>query len=85
VAAGPILAALSGSALGGSLGLAIGTFVGWGIPKYEAKQYENGLKEGHILLSIHGENETELLTARDILEKNGASDIAITTEQVRED
>ena len=85
VAAGPILAALSGSALGGSLGLAIGTFVGWGIPKYEAKQYEAGLKDGHILMSIHGDTDEELRTAKAILEKNGAMDISITNDTSHKD
>lgn len=81
IAAGPILAALSGSAIGGSLGLAIGTFIGWGVPKYEATQYEKGLREGQILISIHGESGDDLRAASDILEKNGAVDIAITQEK----
>ncbi|MCE5316061.1 MAG: hypothetical protein LLG04_01685 [Parachlamydia sp.] len=81
IAAGPILAALSGSAVGGSLGLAIGSLVGWGIPEYEAKQYEAGLKKGHILMSVHGRTGNELQAACDILEKQGATDIAITDEE----
>lgn len=82
IAAGPILAALSGSALGGSLGLALGSLVGWGIPEYEAKQYESGLKKGHILMSVHARTERELRTASDILEKQGAMDVAITQEKI---
>lgn len=81
IAAGPILAALSGSALGGSLGLAIGSMVGWGIPKYEANQYESGLKKGHILMSVHARSEEELSAARDIMVKQGATDVSITQEK----
>ncbi len=38
VAAGPLVAALCGSAVGGALGLFIGALVGLGIPEYEAKK-----------------------------------------------
>ncbi len=56
IAAGPIIAALSGIGSGGVLGGIIGALVGMGIPEYEAKRYEGRIKEGGILLSVHCDN-----------------------------
>lgn len=83
IAAGPLMAALGGSAVGGSLGLLIGALVGAGIPEYEVKKYEAGLKAGNILISVHTENETEIKKATDIFKKEGAKDISSTYEKAR--
>lgn len=83
IAAGPIMAALSGSAIGGGLGLLIGALVGAGIPEYEAKQYEKGLKEGMILISVHAENDEEIKLATDIMKKEGAKDISSSREKTK--
>lgn len=80
IAAGPIMAALSGSAVGGGVGLLIGALIGSGIPEYEAKKYEAGLKEGNILISIHADNDEEIHKANEILKKEGAKDISSTSE-----
>src|SRR6202048_4973850 len=39
IAAGPIMAALAGSAVGGAIGGFAGVLIGMGIPEYEAKRY----------------------------------------------
>jgi hypothetical protein len=83
IAAGPIMAALSGSAIGGSVGLLIGALVGAGIPEYEAKKYETGLKAGHILLSVHVDDSDEKNRAHDIMKKEGAKDISTTSEKAK--
>lgn len=83
IAAGPIVAALSGSAAGGGLGLLIGALVGTGIPEYEAKKYETGLKAGNILISVHTERSEEITKATDILKKEGARDIASSREKTK--
>ena len=80
IAAGPILSALSGSAIGGSLGLLIGGLVGSGIPEYEAKKYEAGLKSGNILMSVHADNDKEIDRAEEILKSCGAKDISASSE-----
>jgi hypothetical protein len=46
IAAGPIMAALSGAAAGATTGGVVGALVGLGIPEYEAKAYEERLKTG---------------------------------------
>ena len=81
IAAGPIMAALSGSAVGGSMGLLIGALIGSGIPEYEAKKYETGLKHGNILISVHAENEEEIKHATEIMKHEGAKDISNSTEK----
>src|SRR5436853_6507654 len=53
IAAGPIMAALSGAAAGATAGGLTGALVGLGIPEYEAKQYESKVKGGNILISVH--------------------------------
>jgi len=40
IAAGPIMAALAGAGVGGAVGGLTGALIGMGIPKYEAKRYE---------------------------------------------
>src|SRR5450631_4324958 len=52
IAAGPIMAALSGLGVGGAVGGMVGALVGLGIPEYEAKRYEGRVKDGGILLSV---------------------------------
>ena len=83
IAAGPIMAALSGSAVGGGVGLLIGALVGSGIPEYEAKKYEAGLKEGNILISVHTDNNDEIKSGSDIMKKEGAKDISSTSEKTK--
>src|SRR5215208_6621539 len=51
IAAGPLLAALSGVAVGGTVGGLIGALAGMGVPEYEAKRFEGKVREGNILLS----------------------------------
>lgn len=83
IAAGPIMATLSGSALGGGVGLLIGALIGSGIPEYEAKKYETGLKAGNILLSVHADNDEEINRANEILKKEGAKDISSAREKAK--
>lgn len=83
IAAGPLMAALAGSGIGGSLGMLIGALVGMGIPEYEAKRYEDSLKSGGILISVHTNNSEDVERASDLLKKEGATDISTTFEKMR--
>jgi hypothetical protein len=80
IAAGPILAALSGAAVGAAMGGVVGALVGFGIPEYEAKQYEGKLRSGNILVSVHTESAAERKQATDVFRRLGASDIGTQTE-----
>ena len=80
IAAGPIMAALSGAAAGGAVGTLAGALVGLGIPEYEAKQYEGKVKNGNILISVHTEDSKERNTAKEIFDRAHAEDISYTGE-----
>ena len=80
IAAGPILAALSGVAAGGAVGGLAGGLVGLGIPEYEAKQYEGKVKNGNILISVHTEDSKERSIAKKIFDGAHADDISYSGE-----
>jgi Protein of unknown function (DUF2934) len=80
IAAGPIIAALSGGAIGAGVGGLTGGLIGLGIPEYEAKRYEGKVKEGGILISVHSENNSETSSAKAIFKEEGAYDISSTGE-----
>ena len=80
IAAGPIIAALSGVAIGAAVGGIAGGLIGLGIPELEAKRYEGKIKEGNILISVHTDNSAEISRAKDIFTKAGAQDICSTGE-----
>lgn len=52
VIAGPIAAGLVGAGAGGLTGGIVGALVGSGIPKDRAKYYEEGIKEGGIVMGV---------------------------------
>ena len=80
IAAGPIMAALAGSAVGGVVGGVAGALIGLGIPEYEAKRYEGRLQKGGILLSVHSDDSEWTKHAKEVLERTGAEDISSTGE-----
>jgi hypothetical protein len=81
IAAGPIVAALTGVGVGGAIGGLTGALIGMGIPEYEAKRYEGRVKEGGILLSVHSDNSDWTSKAKDILKRTGAEDVSSAGEE----
>lgn len=82
IAAGPIVAALSGVAIGATVGGITGGLIGLGIPELEAKRYEGKIKKGNILISVHTDNAVQITQAKDIFAKAKAHDICVTEESV---
>jgi hypothetical protein len=80
IAAGPLLAALSGAAAGAAVGGIAGGLIGLGIPEIEAKRYEGKIKGGNLLISVHTESSEEQKRAADIFKTAKADDICSTTE-----
>jgi hypothetical protein len=80
IAAGPIMAALSGAAAGGAIGGLTGALVGMGIPEFEAKRYEGKVKSGNALISVHCDNSQESDQVKNIFKEEGAEDIATGSE-----
>lgn len=81
VAAGPIMAALAGTTLGGAFGGVAGALVGLGIPEYEAKRFESSINQGGILISVKVTDAASEALAKDILNRCGATDISVKTDQ----
>jgi hypothetical protein len=52
VVAGPVAAALAGAGAGAATGGLVGALIGWGIPEERVKRYEQGVKEGGILMGV---------------------------------
>jgi hypothetical protein len=80
IAAGPLMALLGGVGVGGALGGLTGALIGAGTPEYVAKQYEGGIQDGHILLSVHCDDAEWRSAAKEILERTGADHISSTGE-----
>lgn len=80
IAAGPIMAALGGAAIGTAAGGILGALVGMGIPEFEAKRYDAKIREGNILISVHTEDSKQRDVAKDIFKRNGAEDISTGSE-----
>jgi hypothetical protein len=57
-----------------------GALIGMGIPEFEAKRYEDRLKKGGILLSVHCDTSEEIKRAKEVLERTSAEDVSSTGE-----
>jgi hypothetical protein len=80
IAAGPLMAALSGAAAGAAIGGVAGALIGMGIPEIEAKKYEGKLRGGNILVAAHVDNSEEETRAKEVFRREGAHDISSTSE-----
>jgi hypothetical protein len=74
VAAGPIVAALSGLGAGAATGGLAGALVGLGIPDHEAKFYKEEIGKGGILVGVYA-HQDRIDTARKILDAAGAEKV----------
>lgn len=59
VIAGPIAAALVGAGAGGMAGGLVGALVGMNIPEERVKEYEEGIKQGGILMGVRTKNDDD--------------------------
>ena len=80
IAAGPIMAALSGVAVGAAVGGIAGGLIGMGIPEFEAKRYEDMVKGGNILMSVHAETSEQTQRIKELFRNAGAEDISTSRE-----
>jgi uncharacterized protein (TIGR02271 family) len=60
VIAGPLAAALVGAGAGGAAGGLLGALIGWGIPEETVKHYEQGIKNGGILMGVRPRSEEDV-------------------------
>jgi hypothetical protein len=52
IAAGPLAAAFAGAAIGAATGSLVGALNGSGVPEFEAKAYDQGIREGSTLVIV---------------------------------
>lgn len=81
IAAGPIMAALSGVAIGAAVGGIGGALIGMGVPEYEAKSYAASVNNGKTLIAVHCADSKQAKDVRDILDKAGATDISTVNDR----
>lgn len=73
ILAGPLVAGLAGAGAGGLAGGLIGSLIGWGIPEEHAKQYEQELKNGGIVMGVTPRSEEDAHYFRSQWNKNQSS------------
>jgi hypothetical protein len=74
IAAGPLASVLAGTGIGAAAGGLIGGLTAVGIPEHEAERYSEGLRQGHILMTVHApENRIDM--ANRIMQEHGALDV----------
>ena len=61
VIAGPLAAAAAGAGAGAAGGGLIGALIGWNIPEERVKEYEEGIKNGGILMGVRTKNDDDAL------------------------
>jgi len=81
IAAGPIVAALTGAGVLGAAGGIVGALVGLGVPELEAKRYEEEIKRGRILVSVHCDSVGTAHKARKVLEDAGGRAVFLSGEE----
>ena len=81
IAAGPIVAAITGAGVGSAIGGIAGALIGLGVPELEARRYEEEVKRGGMLLSVHCGDVRFAESARKILASTGAKDVFVTADR----
>ncbi len=59
VVAGPLAAAIAGAGAGAAGGGLVGALIGWNMPEERVKDYEEGIKNGGILMGVHARNDED--------------------------
>jgi hypothetical protein len=73
--AGPIAAALAGAGAGGATGGLIGALVGAGIPEERVKHYEEGIKNGGIMMGVTPRNPEDAAYFEEDWKKNRGEEV----------
>ena len=82
IAAGPLAVALAGATIGTATGGLVGALNGLGVPEFEAKAYDEGIREGGTLL-IARMSDDLLSLATEILREHHALQIDQFPHQMR--
>lgn len=74
LAAGPIIATLTGAGIGAAAGGLVGALVDAGVPEHEAEYYNEGVRRGGTLVSVRTEDALAPRVA-DIMNRHNAIDV----------
>lgn len=75
VIAGPVAAALAGAGAGAATGGIVGALVGWNIPEERVKRYDEGIRQGGILMGIKPRTEEDAAALQSAWRQHGAQDV----------
>lgn len=75
VIAGPLAAAVAGAGAGAAGGGLIGALIGWGIPEERVKRYEEGVKNGGILMGVHARDDEDAAHLENRWRANGGQEV----------
>ena len=75
VIAGPLAAAAAGAGAGAASGGLIGALIGWNMPEERVKEYEEGVKNGGILMGVKTRNDEDALHFENEWKQNGGQQI----------
>ncbi|WP_437934048.1 hypothetical protein [Sorangium sp. So ce341] len=81
VVTGPLGSALAGA--GSAAGGLVGALAGAGVPEHRARVYENGLRQGEVLVGVHASSERDAEILEMILEVSGAENVRSESAQRR--
>jgi hypothetical protein len=59
VIAGPLAAAIAGAGAGAATGGIVGALIGWGIPEERVRQYDQGIRDGGILMAVRPRSDDD--------------------------
>ncbi len=75
VIAGPLAAAAAGAGAGAAGGGLLGALIGWNIPEERVKEYEEGVKNGGILMGVKTRNDEDAMHFENEWKQNGGQNI----------
>ena len=59
IIAGPLAAAIAGAGAGAATGGIVGALVGWNMPEERIKDYDEGIRNGGILIGVHPRSDAD--------------------------
>lgn len=74
VGGGILLSTLAGAGIGAAAGGLVGALVGHGVPESDARGYEEHVRQGSVLLTVHATSGEQARKAQALFEQAGATD-----------
>ena len=75
VIAGPLAAAIAGAGAGAATGGLVGALVGWNMPEERVKRYDEGVRNGGILMGVRPRSDEDASYFENAWKTNRAQDV----------